>query len=150
MVVQSVHKHQGNQRCIVLHLNALKTPRCEWIQGCSDMSDLRYFLAKYLQQLYGYRISQVGGVKIPQFDSQEKLSSDDIDNLLGCVKIWRGGSAKISGSSVRTCQEDRGRQVCDEGHLSLHNGISITHPEIPGEVSSVFFYSHFSVNCIIP
>ena len=78
MVVQSVHKHQGNKRCIVLHLNALKTPHCEWIRGCSDMSDLRYFLAKYLQQLYGHRISQVGGVKIPQFDSQEKLSSDDI------------------------------------------------------------------------
>ena len=134
MVVQSVHKHQGNKRCIVLHLNALKTPHCEWIRGCSDMSDLRYFLAKYLQQLYGHRISQVGGVRIPQFDSQEKLSSDDIDNLLGCVKIWHGESAKLTG-----------RKVCDEGHLSLHNGISITHPEIPGEVSSAFLF--FSLLC---
>ena len=98
------------------------------------MSDLRYFLAKYLQQLYGHRISQVGGVKIPQFDLQEKLSSDDIDNLLGCVKIWHGESAKLTG-----------RKVCDEGHLSLHNDISITHPEIPGEVSSAFLF--FSLLC---
>ena len=56
------------------------------------------------------------------------------------IKIWSGESAKLFGSSVRTCQEDRGRQVCDEGHLSLHNGISITHPEIPGEVSSALLF----------
>ena len=63
--------------CIVLHLNALKTPRCEWIQGCSDMSDLRYFCKIFAATLWTQDITG-WGVNIPQIDSPEKLSSDDI------------------------------------------------------------------------
>ena len=128
------------------------------------MSDLRYFLEKNLHQLYGHRISQVGGVNIPLFDSQEKLSSDDIDNLLGCVQIWCRESTKFSGSSVRIIlQEHRGQKVSDTGHLSLYNDIKLYNGimscvilfswnlrEIPGEASSAFCLSHSSVNCIIP
>ena len=105
------------------------------VSGSKDVQTCRIFdiSAKYLQQLYGQDITG-WGVNIPQIDSPEKLSSDDIDNLLGCVKIWPGESAKLTG-----------RKVCDEGHLSLHNGISITHPEIPGEVSRAFLF--FSLLC---
>ena len=92
------------------------------------MKNLRYFLDKYLQERYWKKISDSLGVGIPDPEGG-KLCTDDIDNLLGCVTNWE--SEKESPQKER-----RGRKLRGHGHLSLHNCIQITHPEIAGEVSS--------------
>jgi hypothetical protein len=127
LIIPSLHKHQGSQSRIVINLDALKSPSCEWIAGCQDMKDLRYFLAKYLQERYWKRISNALGFCVPS-PRDEKLTDPDIVNLLGCVQKWRG--------EKKSPQKERGRTVIDDWHLSLHNCIQITHPEIAGEVST--------------
>ena len=57
------------------------------------------------------------------------MCTDDLDNLLGCVTNWEGEKESPQ-------KERRGRKLRDHGHLSLHNCIQITHPEIAGEVRS--------------
>ena len=128
MVIPSIHKHQGNQNRIVINLDSLKSSVCEWIHGCPDMKDLRYFLDKYLQERYWKKISESLGVRIPA-PTDGKLCTDDIDKLLGCVTTWEGEKKTLQ-------KERRVRKSRDDGHLSLHNCIRITHPQIAGEVSS--------------
>ncbi len=133
LVVPSIHKHQGNQNRIIINLDALKSSLCEWIHNCPDMKDLRYFLAKFLQERYWKKISDTLGVCIPA-PSDGQLDNDNIANLLGCVAKWDGADSP-------------GRIFRDDGHLSLHNCIRITHPEIAGQVRLAVPVCFSPVNC---
>lgn len=131
MIIPSFHKHQGNQRRIVINLDSLKSPLCEWNRGCPDLKDLRFFLARFFQTLYWKRIPRTETVQIPH-PGQGKLSAEMIQKILDCVLPWTGDNFP----NVRGCK------VRDLGHLSLHNCIRITHPEIPGQVSSAFLVKY--------
>jgi len=93
---------------------------CRWLEGVPEGNDNSVF-PQTSRKPKTYRHQPKG-----------KLSAEMIQKILDCVLPWTGDNfPNVGGCKVR-----------DLGHLSLHNCIRITHPEIPGQVSSAFLVKY--------